>query len=74
MKAILERKRNSEKVAFGSLKEGDWFVDEDGDLCIKQTEILVANNGIVIGEKGNMFAYTYREDELVQPVQVTISY
>lgn len=74
MKAIIERKSNSEKVAFRSLEDGDWFVDEDGDLCIKQTEILDTHNGIVINEYSEVFAYSYGEDELVQPVQVTISY
>ena len=34
----ITRGKSSGKVTFGSLESGDWFIDEDGDLCVKCEE------------------------------------
>lgn len=74
MKAKIQREAgSSDKVSIASLNQGDWFLDSDGCLCLRTDEERYAYVGDEDGEASGASLFVV-DDELVTPVQVTISY
>lgn len=69
MKARLQRGEPAEKVRFDTLEPGDWFIDRVGDLCVKTDEDERNTYDVSNDQLMELDA-----DDLVTPVQVTISF
>lgn len=56
-------------VPFSAIEEGEFFLDSDGDLCIRTDAVDVPNNAFYF--EGNIFIDISPKD-MVIPVNVTI--
>jgi len=69
MKAKIVKTGAYTGMEFARLNQGDWFLDADGDVCIKTDEdgynTVVASNGMT---------YESKPEDTVFSVQVTITY
>lgn len=72
MKAKITKPGNKIKVPCNSLSDGDWFLDEDQNLCMKYDHDDEYDH-IDFSDPLTPRAGTL-ESVLVTPVQVTISY
>lgn len=66
----IENKLVDKKVSFKTLKVGDFFLDEDDDLCVRIPDEYSSNNTFCFSYKLLLEKNDY---ELVTPVDVTIT-
>ena len=65
---IVDKRDSEKKATFKDLMRGEFFYDDDGDLCIK------ADKGYKMWHDGASWFFTTAEDEdTVRPVNVTIT-
>lgn len=59
-------------MTFMELKDGDWFIDDDGDVGIKITNIYANYNCIYFGLDDNYCFADASDEDYVCPVEVEL--
>lgn len=72
MKAKITRREGAEDVKFETLDDNDWFLYE-GELHVK-SGVVEDYDAVYFDNDGDVDAKSIDGNELVTPVQVTISY
>lgn len=67
---IVNNLPNPDAVAFEEIEPGCFFLDDDGDLCIRTDSVTVPNNAFYFD--GNIFI-AMSPESMVTPVNVTIN-